>query len=104
MLFHSWVAAGAILFALREIPASIARMKILVIGSGGREHALVWKLAQSTHAKQMWCAPGNAGISQERLSANGSSVQCVPINAEDLPRLLAFAEDNAPGFDGGGPR
>ena len=40
-------------------------MKILVIGSGGREHALVWKLAQSPHATQMWCAPGNAGIAQE---------------------------------------
>jgi len=40
-------------------------MKILVIGSGGREHALVWKLAQSPHVTQMWCAPGNAGIAQE---------------------------------------
>ena len=43
-------------------------MKILVIGSGGREHALVWKLAQSPHAAQMWCAPGNAGIAEERLA------------------------------------
>jgi len=41
-------------------------MKILVIGSGGREHALVWKLAQSSHVAQMWYAPGNAGIQQER--------------------------------------
>jgi phosphoribosylamine---glycine ligase len=47
-------------------------MKILVIGSGGREHALVWKLAQSPHATQMWCAPGNAGIAQERLAKNSS--------------------------------
>jgi phosphoribosylamine--glycine ligase len=68
-------------------------MKILVIGSGGREHALVWKLAQSKHAKQMWCAPGNAGIARERLVADGSCVQCVPIAAEDLPRLLAFAKE-----------
>ena len=52
-------------------------MKILVIGSGGREHALVWKLAQSPHAAQMWCAPGNAGIAQERLAKNSSPVECV---------------------------
>jgi phosphoribosylamine--glycine ligase len=64
-------------------------MKILVIGSGGREHALVWKLAQSPHATQMWCAPGNAGIAQERL--NSSPVECVNISADDLPKLLAFA-------------
>jgi len=68
-------------------------MKILVIGSGGREHALVWKLAQSPHATQMWCAPGNAGIAAERLSKNGSPVECVSILAEDLLKLLAFAQE-----------
>jgi phosphoribosylamine---glycine ligase len=68
-------------------------MKILVIGSGGREHALVWKLAQSPNATQMWCAPGNAGIAQERLTKNGTPVECVNIGAEDLPRLLAFAQE-----------
>jgi phosphoribosylamine--glycine ligase len=68
-------------------------MKILVIGSGGREHALVWKLAQSPHATQMWCAPGNAGIAQERLSKNGALVECANIGAEDLPKLLAFARE-----------
>ena len=52
-------------------------MKILVIGSGGREHALVWKLAQSPHTTQMWCAPGNAGIAQERFAKHGSAVECV---------------------------
>ena len=67
-------------------------MKLLVIGSGGREHALVWKLAQSRHATRICCAPGNAGIGQERLSGNGAQVECVPLGAEDLPRLLAFAE------------
>ena len=67
-------------------------MKIFVIGSGGREHALVWKLAQSPHATQMWCAPGNAGIAQERLAKNSSPVECVNIGAEDLPKLLAFAQ------------
>ena len=68
-------------------------MKLLVIGSGGREHALVWKLAQSPHVTQMWCAPGNAGIGLERLARNGASVECVNIGAEDLPKLLAFAQE-----------
>jgi phosphoribosylamine--glycine ligase len=68
-------------------------MKILVIGSGGREHALVWKLAESPHVTQMWCAPGNAGIAQERLAKNGVPVECANIAAEDLPKLLAFARE-----------
>lgn len=70
-------------------------MNILVIGSGGREHALVWKLAQSPHATRIWCAPGNAGIAAERLAANGALVECAPIGAEDLPALLAFAAAKA---------
>jgi len=68
-------------------------MRILVIGSGGREHALVWKLAQSPHITQLWCAPGNAGIGQERLAKNSSLVECPAIGAEDLPQLLAFAQE-----------
>src|SRR6266436_5606596 len=68
-------------------------MKILVIGSGGREHALVWKLLQSPHVSAMWCAPGNDGIAAERLLKNRSTVECVNIGVEDLPRLLAFAEE-----------
>lgn len=68
-------------------------MKLLVIGSGGREHALVWKLAQSPHVTRMWCAPGNAGIAQERLARNGAPVECVNLGAEDLPKLLAFARE-----------
>jgi phosphoribosylamine--glycine ligase len=68
-------------------------MKLLVIGSGGREHALVWKLAQSPHATQIWCAPGNAGIAEERLAGNQSSVECINFTAEDLPGLLAFAQE-----------
>jgi len=69
-------------------------MNVLVIGSGGREHALVWKLAQSPRVTKLWCAPGNAGIAVEPLAANGSTVQCAEIGAEDLPALLAFARDN----------
>jgi phosphoribosylamine--glycine ligase len=69
-------------------------MNIFVIGSGGREHALVWKLAQSPHITRMWCAPGNAGIARERLARNASLVECVNLGAEELPRLLAFAQEN----------
>lgn len=68
-------------------------MKLLVIGSGGREHALVWKLAQSPRVTQLWCAPGNAGIASERLLKSGALVECVSLGAEDLPRLLAFARE-----------
>jgi phosphoribosylamine--glycine ligase len=68
-------------------------MKLLVVGSGGREHGLVWKLAQSPHVTRMWCAPGNAGIELERLAKNDALVECVNINAEDLPKLLAFAQE-----------
>jgi phosphoribosylamine---glycine ligase len=68
-------------------------MKLLVIGSGGREHALVWKLAQSSHVTQLWCAPGNAGIQHERTEKTGKPVECVNISAEDLPKLLAFVQE-----------
>lgn len=59
-------------------------MKILVVGGGGREHALVWKLQQSPRVKQVLCAPGNAGISK--------IASCVNIAAEDMQGLLAFAK------------
>jgi phosphoribosylamine--glycine ligase len=68
-------------------------MRILVIGSGGREHALVWKLAQSPHITQLWCAPGNVGIQQEKIAATGEPIECVNLGAEDLPKLLAFAQE-----------
>lgn len=78
-------------------------MKLLIIGSGGREHALVWKLAQSPHITRLWCAPGNAGIAEERLSKNQTLVECVPLGAEDLPKLLAFAEEKKPDLTVVGP-
>ncbi|MDO8446200.1 MAG: phosphoribosylamine--glycine ligase [Deltaproteobacteria bacterium] len=63
-------------------------MKILVVGSGGREHALVWKIKQSTKFKTqnsiLFCAPGNAGIAQ--------IAECVDIKVEDIDRLLSFAK------------
>jgi phosphoribosylamine--glycine ligase len=58
-------------------------MKILVVGGGGREHALVWKIAQSPLVTQVYCAPGNPGIGQ--LAVN------VPLKVDDLDGLLAFA-------------
>jgi phosphoribosylamine--glycine ligase len=78
-------------------------MKLLVIGSGGREHALVWKLAQSPHVERMWCAPGNAGIGMERLAKNGTLVECVRVSPEDLPELLSIAQDHRPDLTVVGP-
>lgn len=59
-------------------------MKILVIGSGGREHAIVWKLSQSPKAPKIYCAPGNAGI--------GQLAQLVPIGAMEFDKLIAFSK------------
>jgi phosphoribosylamine--glycine ligase len=58
-------------------------MKVLVVGGGGREHALVWKIAQSSKVSNVYCAPGNAGISE--------LAEIVPIKANDLKGLLDFA-------------
>ena len=70
-------------------------MKILVIGGGGREHALVWKLAQSPRVTGLYCAPGNAGI--------GRHATCVPLSATDLPGLKTFAQEEAIDFTVVGP-
>jgi phosphoribosylamine---glycine ligase len=70
-------------------------MKVLVVGGGGREHALVWKLAQSPQITQMWCAPGNAGIAGETLVGSGALVECVAIGATDLPGMLEFARSQS---------
>jgi len=61
--------------------------KVLVIGSGGREHAMVWKLAASLDITKIYCAPGNAGISH--------LAECIPIKAEDITGLTGFAEKEA---------
>lgn len=70
-------------------------MKILVIGSGGREHALVWKIAQSPKVEKIFCAPGNAGISQ--------MAECVDIGATDLEKLAEFAVNEQIGLTVVGP-
>jgi phosphoribosylamine--glycine ligase len=70
-------------------------MKVLVIGSGGREHALVWKLAQSPCLSRLYCAPGNAGTAEQ--------AENVPVSAEDIASLLAFARERAIDFTIVGP-
>lgn len=62
-------------------------MNILLVGSGGREHALAWSLAQSENCKSLYCAPGNAGIE--------SCAECVDIAANDIEALVQFAKDKA---------
>ena len=61
-------------------------MKVLVIGSGGREHALVWQLKQSPEVEKIYCAPGNAGIAAD--------AECVAIRVNELEKLADFAEKN----------
>ncbi|QDU49859.1 phosphoribosylamine--glycine ligase [Gimesia panareensis] len=70
-------------------------MKVLVIGQGGREHALVWKLAQSESVSQVFCAPGNAGT-----QLDGTNVD---ISVSDIPRMVAFAKEESIGLAVVGP-
>ena len=65
-------------------------MKVLIVGSGGREHALAWKIAQSPRVEKLYCAPGNAGISQY--------AECVAIGAMEFEKLADFAEENEIGL------
>lgn len=60
-------------------------MKVLIVGSGGREHAIAWKVARSPRVDKIYCAPGNAGISQ--------LAECVPIGAMEFDRLVSFARE-----------
>ena len=65
-------------------------MKVLVVGGGGREHAICWKLAQSPRITELFCAPGNAGIAQVAT--------CVPIKATDVEGMVKWAKENAMDF------
>ncbi|HHZ83483.1 MAG TPA: phosphoribosylamine--glycine ligase, partial [Nitrospirales bacterium] len=62
-------------------------MRVLVIGGGGREHALVWKISQSPRVTDIFCAPGNPGIA--------TLAECVPIQAGNIQDLLSFARDQS---------
>ena len=70
-------------------------MKILLIGSGGREHALAWSISASPLVSKLYCAPGNAGIAQV--------AECVPIDSLDFDRLVAFAKEKRIDFAISGP-
>jgi len=70
-------------------------MQILVIGSGGREHALVWKLRQSPRVDKIWCAPGNGGIARQ--------AECVPLDIKDVGAMVALAERLRPDLTLVGP-
>ena len=70
-------------------------MDILVIGGGGREHAIVWALAKSPKADKIYCAPGNAGI--------GQLAECVPIAVSEFEKLAAFAVEKQVGLIVVGP-
>jgi phosphoribosylamine--glycine ligase len=70
-------------------------MRILVVGGGGREHALTWAIAASPLCDKLYCAPGNAGIAEE--------AECLAIAAEDVPALVEFAKTNAIDFVVVGP-
>jgi phosphoribosylamine--glycine ligase len=70
-------------------------MKVLVIGGGGREHALVWKLREGTGVEKVWCAPGNGGIAAE--------AECVRADAGDVSALVALAEKLSPDLTVVGP-
>lgn len=70
-------------------------MKILVVGGGGREHAIAWRLAKDSCHPELFCAPGNAGT--EAVAAN------IPISAEDVPSLVNWAKENRPDLTVVGP-
>ena len=62
-------------------------MKVLVVGGGGREHAIVWKIAQSPKVEKIYCAPGNGGIAE--------LAECVDIGATDIDAMVKFAKEKA---------
>src|ERR1035438_1854774 len=70
-------------------------MKVLVLGNGGREHALVWKLRQSARVSKLYCAPGNGGIADE--------AECLPVDLKSLDSIVALGEQMRPELTVVGP-
>src|ERR1019366_2865492 len=70
-------------------------MKVLVLGNGGREHALVWKLRQSSRISKLYCAPGNGGIAEE--------AECLPVDLKNLDSLVALGQQMRPDLTVVGP-
>src|SRR5580704_1195188 len=70
-------------------------MKVLVLGNGGREHALVWKLRQSPRVSKLYCAPGNGGIADD--------VECLPVDLKNLDSIVALGEQLQPDLTVVGP-
>ena len=66
------------------------KMKVLIVGSGGREHAIAWSVAKSPKVDTIYCAPGNAGIA--------ALAECVPIGAMEFDKLVAFAKEKSIDF------
>src|SRR3954454_4913940 len=92
---HFAVKPWAILPQGQPNPATSPPMNILLLGSGGREHALAWKIAGSPLTTKLWCAPGNAGIARE--------AECAPIDITEHSRAGASCRANMVGFVVVGP-
>src|SRR6478672_3373126 len=79
----------------QKYPRLASFMNILLLGSGGREHALAWKIAASPLLTKLWCAPGNAGIARE--------AECVAVDITDHAAVIGFCRDNKVDFFVVGP-
>ena len=78
-------------------------MKVLVIGGGGREHAIAWALCRSARVAEVVCAPGNAGIGQTRVLNGGQPVRCIPVDTGDLAAMLRVVQAERPELTVVGP-
>src|SRR5215470_6286746 len=87
--------AGSIAGNIQECPLESVAMNVLLIGSGGREHALAWALRTSPLLSKLYCAPGNGGIAE--------IAECVPLAVADHTSVIRFCADNAIDFVVVGP-